>query len=72
MLVTDCGGCRGLGSHRRWCPALVGKFDAVYGPISEQLNGIGDTIGSNNPGLANKAYALSADIIRWLEDRRKS
>lgn len=60
MTDAGCGGCRGLGNHRRYCPR-----HPEYHPwrqLADRAADIGDTIGSNDPGIANKAYALAAQI----------
>jgi len=64
-----CGGCEGLGSHRRWCRAVVGTMAASVGPYGDTLGSLGDLIGANNPGLANQAYALAAEVRAWAEFR---
>jgi hypothetical protein len=58
--TTECGGCRGIGSHRRFCP-----HHPDYHPwkqLAQMAEDIGDRIGSNDTGLANRAYALSGAI----------
>lgn len=66
MTVDVCGGCRGLGSHRRLCPR-----NPDYHPwkrLAQMANDIGDSIGSNDPGLANRAYQLGALITAGMAD----
>lgn len=67
-----CGGCAGLGSHRRWCPAVVGAHAARIGQIAEALEDLGDTLPH---ALANDCWRLSAEATavvveivgpRWL------
>jgi hypothetical protein len=65
--MNSCGGCQGQGSHQRHCPR-----HPDYHPwrrLAEQAENIGDTIGGNDPGLANQAYALSARIKSLIEER---
>lgn len=65
-MTVGCGGCRGLGSHRLNCP-----HHPDYHPwrqLAEAAEDIGDTIGSNDPGLANQAYALGAAIRKAMPD----
>lgn len=64
-MATACGGCRGEGSHRRWCKEKVGLMASIYGPRSEQLQEVADLVGSNNPGLANQLYTAAADMEAW-------
>lgn len=55
-----CGGCAGLGSHRRHC-----RHNPKYHPwlkFAEMAESIGDTIGPNDMGLANRAYQLGGAI----------
>ena len=52
----DCGGCQGLGSHRRWCPAVVGYRAHRLGKQSEQAENLADSVGANHPGAANALY----------------
>lgn len=61
----NCGGCRGEGSHRRWCRAKVGLSASIYGPMSEELKRMGDRVGPNNMPLTNRLYLLSAEMREW-------
>lgn len=67
IVATDCGGCQGLGSHKRWCRQVVGLGASVYGPMAAQLNTMGDRVGPNNMGLSNRLWALSADVESWAK-----
>jgi hypothetical protein len=40
----------------------VGPRAALLGSLAEQVEDVGDRIGSNDPGFANRAYALSGDL----------
>jgi hypothetical protein len=66
--MNDCGGCHGLGSHRRWCPALVGPHASALGQLGEQAEALGDSIGANDHGAANACYH-AADIL--LQEARR-
>jgi hypothetical protein len=60
--ATDdgCGGCRGAGAHRRYCPR-----HPDYHPwrrLADRAEDIGDGIGGTDPGLANAAYRLASQI----------
>lgn len=66
--AEPCGGCQGLGRHKRWCHAVVGRAASVYGPMSERVEAMGDTVGSNNPGLANRYYDLAARTRAWATE----
>ncbi len=70
--MTACGGCQGLGSHQRWCRVVVGVAASVYGPMGEQLETMGDTVGSNNTGIANRLYGLSAEVRAWAEQQAEA
>lgn len=59
-MPEDCGGCAGLGSHRRWCPVVVGRNASYIGRLAEQAGALGDSIGPNECGAANHAWAASA------------
>lgn len=69
--MNDCGGCQGKGNHRRWCPKSVGLSASVYGSMSERLEDMGDTVASNNMGLANRLWQLSADMRVWAESLKR-
>lgn len=68
-MAADCGGCAGLGAHRRWCRAKVGLNASVYGPMGERLNEMADQVGANNAGLASALYALSAEMREWAKSQ---
>lgn len=61
-----CGGCQGAGSHRRHCPRRPD-----YHPwriLAERAESIGDSLGGNDPGLANRAYFLAGAIREAIPD----
>lgn len=63
---AGCGGCRGIGAHRRYCPR-----NPDYHPwrrLADMAESIGDTIGSNEPGIANRAYFLAGAIREAMPD----
>jgi hypothetical protein len=63
-MSSTCGGCQGLGNHRQLCPR-----HPDYHPwkrLAVMANDIGDTIGGNDPGVANQAYALVGEIRRLM------
>jgi len=64
---TNCGGCRGEGSHRRWCRAKVGLSASIYGPMAEELESMGDAVGPNNMELSNRLWALSGAMREWAK-----
>lgn len=69
MPRPKCGGCRGLGAHQRFCPR-----HPDYHPwrrLAAMAEDIGDGIGSNDPGLANRAYALSGAINEAIRERQE-
>ena len=59
----SCGGCAGRGSHRRWCPAVVGASAARWGEMSEQVESLADRVGGNEPAAANALYH-AAKLLR--------
>lgn len=72
MAEHDCGGCRGEGAHRRWCSNAVGLSASLFGSLAEQVESVGDRIGPNDMGLANRAWSLSAGLrTRAIEEREK-
>jgi hypothetical protein len=61
-----CGGCRGVGAHRRHCPR-----HPDYHPwrrLADMAESIGDTIGGNDTGIANRAYSLAGAIRDAMPD----
>lgn len=66
--MTSCGGCEGLGAHRRTCPTQPGWNWARLYMIADEL---GDSIGSNDIEAANMAYAIAGRMKkRWLDAAR--
>lgn len=55
-----CGGCEGKGSHWRWCPVAVGISASRMGILSQQANGLGDSVGPNEMGAANHLWAAAS------------
>lgn len=51
-----CGGCAGLGAHKRWCPVHVGAEASYRGRWAEAAEALGDAVGANNPYAANHLY----------------
>lgn len=60
--VSFCGGCNGMGGHKRWCSRNVGMRASYWGKLSEKATALGDEIGSNNPGLANVMYQAGGEM----------
>ncbi len=58
----ECGGCLGLGSHRRWCPASVGPRAAMLGGAADRLAAAGDLIGASDTVTANRCYSLAGRL----------
>lgn len=57
-----CGGCAGLGSHRRHCP-----HSPTYNrwlELADRAEDLGDQIGSNDTQAANHAYAIAGHLRR--------
>ena len=36
-MPSACGGCDGLGAHRRWCPKVVGAYASSEREIDEEI-----------------------------------
>lgn len=62
----QCGGCAGLGSHRRLCPRHPDYHPWLR--LAVMAEDIGDTIGGNDPGLANQAYSLASRIQEAMKE----
>lgn len=63
MTTRDCGGCQGLGSHRRWCEAVVGRHASIMGAQAERAESLGDSVGPNEMGAANCLWR-AASLLR--------
>lgn len=70
MYWRPCGGCEGLGAHRRWCPVAVGQRAAYFGQLSEEAESLGDRIGPNDMEAANAAWYLAARLRKQAADAR--
>lgn len=66
--LPDCGGCEGLGSHKRWCPRAVGQKASAAGVCAEMVDSLGDRIGSNDPVTTNELYVI-AEKLRGIAER---
>jgi hypothetical protein len=66
--VPECGGCQGLGSHRRWCRVAVGSRASLLGRAAEQAESLGDTVGANYPQAANALYGASGALREAAND----
>ena len=58
--MRTCGGCKGLGSHQRWCPESVGPIASMQGRQAQAAEDLADAVGSNNTHAANLLYQASA------------
>jgi hypothetical protein len=75
--MSECGGCRGEGAHVRWCVNVVGHRANWIGTASDRLEYLGDLIGSSDPALSNRCYALGEELMKrataeadaWKEQR---
>lgn len=61
-----CGGCTSGGSHRRWCPAVVGEVSARRARMAEQANALADSCGV--PEAASHLWA-AASVLRAEAER---
>ena len=71
----NCGGCQGMGSHRRWCRAVVGFGAYRLGTQAAQAEALADSVGSNYPEAANALYYAAGLLtkeahMRGAEHRR--
>lgn len=64
--MIDCGGCQGLGAHRRHCPRHPNYHPWIV--LADQAESIGDSIGE--PSLANQAWALAGAIREAMPNHR--
>lgn len=60
--MDECGGCQGIGRHKRWCEAVVGRSAAFLGGLSERADSLGDTVGGNVPVAANHLW-IAAKLL---------
>ena len=60
--VNYCGGGQGLGSHRGWCAASVGRSASFLGGLSQQADHLPDTVGSNDTAAANAPYLAASNL----------
>jgi hypothetical protein len=54
----DCGGCSGIGSHRRHC--INNPNYSREAELADAAENLGDNIGANNPAAANACYRAAA------------
>jgi hypothetical protein len=64
---VTCGGCEGKGAHQKYCVKHPNYHP--WRRLADQAENIGDTIGSNDPGVANRAYFLAGEIRRLMDER---
>ena len=57
-MTRECGGCRGLGAHRPWCVAVVGRRSHTLWRMAEQAESLGDVCG--DPAAANHLWRAAA------------
>ena len=74
--MSTCGGCKGLGSHQRWCPESVGRIASMRGRQAQVAEDLGDVVGSNHFRAANLLYQAAAllkeDALRLAEQHQKA
>lgn len=63
----QCGGCRDLGAHIRWCPEAVGPYAAEVGRWAYLADSWGDGVGPNDPALANALWSLASELNSYAE-----
>jgi hypothetical protein len=64
VVDEGCGGCRGVGAHRKHCPRHPNYHP--WRRLADQAESIGDSIGE--PGLANRAWDLAGRIKAGMND----
>lgn len=57
--MRDCGGCLGIGAHKKFCPAVHGTHASVRYRWSQRAENLADEIGSNDVEAANTLYVLA-------------
>lgn len=60
-----------MGAHKRWCIKIVGPLASHYGPMSERLHSMGDSVGPNNMELSSKLWALSVEMREFALLKRR-
>ena len=68
--MSDCGGCEGIGSHRKHC-----RKNPDYSREREWADScetLGDIIGPNNVFAANACYRAAGHLRRQLESEGKA
>lgn len=72
--MNTCGGCKGLGSHQRWCPESVGPIASMRGRQAQAAEDLGDAVGANHYSASNLLYEaaalLKADALRLAEQHQ--
>lgn len=68
-MADECGGCRGIGAHRKWCENSVGRSAHMLGRWSQQAESLGDSVGPNEMGAANHLWA-AAGLLREAAKKR--
>ena len=63
MKLRTCGGCKGLGSHQRWCVESVGPIASMRGRQAQDAENLADAVGSNNVHAANLLYQAGALLL---------
>lgn len=71
-MSSECGGCRGLGSHQRWCPWSVGASASRMGRQGEQAEALADSVGSNHPTAANHLYMAASLLVEEAKQRAEA
>jgi len=66
--ANPCGGCTGMGAHKRWCEKVVGWHARRLGIQSERAEALADEIGASVPSAANACYWAAS---RLSEEARK-
>lgn len=55
-MSSDCGGCEGIGAHKRWCEAEHGWAAHRLGRQAAKAEALADEVGSNHYDAANALY----------------
>jgi hypothetical protein len=63
-MSTECGGCKGIGSHKHLCPQRPGYHR--YDPLIEVADDLGDRLSGIDNALANGAWHIGG-VLRQLK-----
>jgi len=65
---NHCGGCSGLGSHRKHCQKNP-NYDYKL-MLADRAESVADSIGANNTGASNHCYAAAGLLRQQVREQR--